>query len=75
MTKLDRIKEYAAVGDWRAALRIAARFPQLGDHKAAIKRAHEAFENGHFYRQIGKDPEALIAEGIAALRVRYRLPG
>ena len=73
-TKLSKLKALAAVGDWQAALRIAARFPHLGDHKAAIKRAHEAFENGHFYRQIGKDPEALIAEGIAALRSRYRLP-
>lgn len=72
-TKLSKLKALAAVGDWQGALRIAARFPSLGDHKAAIVRAHEAFENGHFYRQIGRDPEVLIAAGIAALRSRYRL--
>ncbi|NGM47967.1 hypothetical protein G5B31_20835, partial [Rhodobacter sp. SGA-6-6] len=53
-TKLSKLKALAAVGDWQGALRIAARFPSLGDHKAAIVRAHEAFENGHFYRQIGR---------------------
>lgn len=74
MTKLDKLKTHAAAGDWQGALRIAARFPQLGDHKAAIKRAHEAFIRPAFYRQIGRDPEVLIAEGIAALRSRYSLP-
>ena len=72
-TKLSKLKAAAAAGDWRQALRIAARFPELGDHKAAIKRGHEAYENGRFYQQIGRDPEALIADGIAALKDRYNI--
>lgn len=72
-TKLDRIRACAAAGDWQSALRIAARFPSLGDEKAAIVRAHEAFEHPRFYQQLGRDPAVLIAEGIAALRSRYRL--
>jgi hypothetical protein len=72
-TKLSKLKAAAAAGDWQMALRIAAKFPQLGDHGPAIKRAHEAIHSGAFYRQIGKDPEALIQAGIQALRERYRI--
>lgn len=72
-TKLAKLKAAAASGDWRLALRIAARFQDLGDHKAEIKRGHEAFENARFYRQLGRDPDALIDQGIAALKARYHL--
>lgn len=72
-TKLDKLKARAEAGDWKGALAIAARFPELGEHKAAIVRAHEAGHNPGFYRQIGKNPDDLIAGGIAALKARYRL--
>jgi len=74
-TKISKLRACATAGDWQGALQIAARFPSLGDNRAQIVRAHEAFIRPGFYRQIGKDPEALIAEGITALRARYRLPG
>lgn len=74
-TKLSKLKAAAQQGDWQGALRIAARFPQLGTHQAAIKRGHEAFENGRFYEQIGQEPKALVAAGIAALQQRYNLDG
>ncbi len=72
-TKLARLRAAAEQGDWPLALRIVARFPELGEHKAAIIRAHEAHANARFYRSIGRDPEVLIAEGIAALIERYQL--
>lgn len=72
-TKISKLKAAAAKGDWAEALRIAARFPELGEHRAAITRAHEAHANARFYRGLGKDPEALIADGIAALKDRYDL--
>lgn len=72
-TKLSRLKDAASKGDWTVALRIAARFPQLGDHGPRIKRAHEAITNPRFYRQIGKDPDALINDGILALQERYKI--
>lgn len=71
--KLSYLRKCAADSDWQGALRIAAKFQNLGEHKAAIKRAHEAFSNARFYSQIGKDPDALIALGVAALRERYSL--
>lgn len=72
-TKLALLKEAAAAGDWRKALAIAAKFPQLGEHKRAITTAHECNVRPGFYRQLGKDPEALVQAGIAALRERYAL--
>lgn len=72
-TKLDMLINHARAGRWRYALRIAARFPQLGEHRADILRGHEAHSNPGFYRQLGHDPEALIAAGIAALQARYNL--
>lgn len=72
-TKISKLKAAAAQGDWKAALRIAAKFPQLGGHGPRIIRAHEAGHNPGFYRQIGKDPSALVADGIAALKERYSL--
>jgi hypothetical protein len=70
-TKLSIIKRHLAAGEAREALRIAARFPDLGAERAAILDAHSAFTNPGFLRQIGKDPEALIAAGVAALARRY----
>jgi len=66
-TKLDRLKVAAEAGDWPLALRLAVRLSSLGRYAPAIKRAHECLAgNDRFYRQIGKDPEALVATGIEA---------
>ena len=70
-TNLDELKKYAAQNDWRAAMRIAAKFPRLGAEKAAITRAWEAMNRPDFYRQIGRNPDDLIDAGIAALRQKY----
>jgi hypothetical protein len=37
-------------------VRIAARFAQKCDEKAAIERAHVAYTNPRFCQQIGRDP-------------------
>lgn len=74
-TKISQLRAAAAANDWQVALRIAARFPRLGDEGPAITRAHEVLAGrGDFFRQLGRDPDALVAAGIAALRRRYRLP-
>lgn len=73
-TKLNKIRSLAAVGDWKAALRIAARFADLGEHRAAIVRAHEVSHSPAFYSQLGVDPEKALAAGVEALRSRYKLP-
>ena len=65
--------EAAARQDWARALAIANKFPQLGVHKVAIRRAYNAIHFPHFYRVVGQDTKALVQAGIEALRVRYQL--
>lgn len=71
-TKLSQLKAAMRAGDWQLALRIAARFSELGDDKAAILRGHEAYTNPRFYLQLGKDLDVLKAEGKRALIARYQ---
>ncbi len=70
-TKLVQLKAAMRAGDWALALRIAARFPRLGEHREAIVRGHEAYAHPQFYAQLGYDPEKLKAEGRRALVERY----
>lgn len=73
MTKLQTLKDAAARQDWQSALRIAAKFADLGEHKAAIVRGHEAHSNARFARQLGRIPANDIEAGILALCARYSL--
>ncbi len=72
-TKLSRLLELMADGDNRAALKLAASFPRLGNHKEPITRGWAAIQSPDFYRQIGKDPDALVVAGVEAIRERYDL--
>ncbi|MGU3449622.1 hypothetical protein [Methylobacterium sp. 391_Methyba4] len=72
-TKLQSLKDAAARRDWQGALRIAAKFADLGEHKAAIVRGHEAHSNARFAQQLGRDPQGDIDAGVLALCARYRL--
>ncbi len=69
--KIDVLRAYMRAGAWREALALAARFPRLGDHKAAIVRGHEAYAHPRFYTALGQDPASLQAAGRAALEARY----
>lgn len=71
ITKLSILQAAMRDGNWRKALSIASKFPRLGAEKGAIVGAHDALRSPSFYRQIGKDPDAMLAEGIAALKTRY----
>ena len=73
--KIDQLRALMAAAKWREALRLAAKFHDLGAQKDRIVRAHEAAAWPDFYRQLGKDPDALIADGIAALKERYQKEG
>jgi hypothetical protein len=72
-TKIAKLRTFAAAGNWRAAMAIAAKFPSLGLHKTAIMGAWEAFIRPDFQRQLGKNPEQLISAGIAALKEKYHV--
>ena len=71
----EMIATAAKVGNWKEALRVAVKFKSLGEQGDAIRDAHSAVGNPQFYRDIGKDPEKLIAAGIEALKVRFGVGG
>ena len=69
--KIDILLAYIRSADWPSALRLASSFPRLGEHKAAIVRAHEVLAHPGFYAQLGFDETSIFDKGIAALRARY----
>jgi hypothetical protein len=70
-TKLSQVQTHMRAGDYRAAILMAAKFADLGDEKAAILSAREAYLRPDFQRQLRRDPAALIAAGCAAMDRRY----
>ncbi len=70
-TKISKLRKYMANDEWRKAVLMAAKFGRLGTQKGAILSAREAYLRPEFQRAIGKDPAALIDNGIAAMRERY----
>lgn len=72
-TKLAQLRAAWTGGDKIGALRIAAKFGQLGEHADAIRRGWDAHMRPAFYRQMKRDPEALTAAALTALAARYGL--
>lgn len=72
-SKASIVRDHMAAGRWQEAIRIAARFPRLDEHRAAILDAHGAYTNPRFLRQIGRDIEALKEAGRVALLDRFHL--
>ena len=71
VSKLSKVFDAMDAGNWRLAISIASKFANLGEQKAHIMRAQSAINNPHFYRQLGKDPDAIIARGKTAMRERF----
>jgi hypothetical protein len=67
----DRALELVAAEHWVPALKLAAKSKVLGKHRDAIQKAWSAIQRPDVYRELGQDPDALIAAGIAALKERY----
>ena len=70
-SKASIVREHMAAGRWQDAIRIAARFPRLDQHRGAILDAHGAYTNPRFFTQIGKDVDALKDAGRDALIDRF----
>jgi len=69
--KIAAVRTAMARADWPDAIRLAAKFPRLGEQAGAIRAANEAVQRPAFQRQIGRDPAVLIEAGKAALIERY----
>lgn len=69
-TKLSQVKIAFESGDYQKALKIAAKFSDLGKHRKQITLAAECFTNPRFYCQLVDIEQAKI-DGIKALTIRY----
>ncbi len=67
----SEVRSLLDAGRFRDAIKRAAKFADLGEHRDRILSAREAYERPDFQRQLGKSPDTLIADGISALRERY----
>jgi hypothetical protein len=70
-TKLSQVKDASQTGDVAKAIRIAAKFQDLGAHRNAILDAHLAITNPRWMLGLGRDIQATIQAGADALRIRY----
>ena len=69
--KIDVLKSLMADGQWEKAIKFAARFPRLGEERAAILTASAALLSPGLYAGMGKDVAGLVAAGKTALMSRY----
>lgn len=70
-SKASVVRELMAEDRWQEAIRIAARFPRLDQHRDAILGAHGAYTNPRFFAQLGRDLDAMKAAGRSALLERF----
>ena len=66
-----KVQAAMAAQDWARAFSIASKFARLGPQRAAILRAQAARLSPGLYRQMGRDPAAIIEAGKAAMRARF----
>lgn len=67
----EQIRIMLRAGAYRGAILMASKFDDLGEQRGRILSAREAYLRPDFQRAIKRDPEALIADGLAALQERY----
>lgn len=70
-TKLAQIRDAMELEDWDLALKIAARFRRLGEHKMKITRAADSISHPELYKQMGFSLDELKTDGIKALKERF----
>jgi hypothetical protein len=71
VSKLSKVLAALADGRDIDALRIAAKFHDLGAEKVPITRAWAAHNHPQTYADMGHNPAALVAAGLDAIRRRY----
>ena len=63
-TKLAKVRDAMARDDWDSAIRLAAKFPSLGQHDEAIQRDKDAISSPELYLQLGYDLEAVRSTAL-----------
>lgn len=70
-SKTEIIRRALSRGDWLLALRVAAHFHDRSEDTRLFKRGFDAVQNPDFYRQLGKDPNQLVAMAVQRLEARF----
>jgi len=70
-SKSQKIRDALAAGDHVTALRVGAHFHDRSHDTKTYKRGFDAHNNPGFYRQIGQDPQQLVAASIDLLQARF----
>jgi len=73
-SKTDMIREAWANDDRIGALRVAAKFFDRSEATKVMQRGYQAHLRPDFFRQLGRDPEALTAAALDALARKFNLP-
>lgn len=71
--KSDMVRNLVATGQYKNALRIAKDF-RLGitrEQSLSMKKAYECMVHERFYKSLGEDTDARIAEGIETIVAIY----
>ena len=70
-SKSQGIRDALAAGDRIGALRIAAHFHDRSTNTKIFKRGLDAHNHPEFYRQLGHDPQELVAAAITLLEAGF----
>jgi hypothetical protein len=67
----EPVRAALAAGEYRRALKLASSYRHLGEQKERITRGAAAMRDPEFYKQINRDPDVLIRDGIQAVLERF----
>lgn len=70
-TKTNQIKGLLDAGQVNKAISIASKFFDRSEDTKLFKQAQAAIQNPGFYKQIGKDPDAIVAQATELLAKRF----
>lgn len=70
-SKASQLRKLMAQGEWHKAIRMAAKFPDLGNERCFILDANLAITNPRWCLGLNQDIPQVIALGVAALVRRY----
>lgn len=73
VSKIAQARQAFSYGDYRVALRIVSGFrSNITQAEARVfKSGYEALVHPGFYKQLGRDPGAMVAAAVALFRSKY----
>lgn len=70
-TKISIAKRKFIEGKKIESLKMVSKFKRLGKEKDIIRLAVDCLNNESFYKQLGKDTDKCVEDGIEAIKNKY----